>query len=118
VCERKRDDESRSFSEPVAFCFDVAVMQLDDVSRDRQSESEAAAFCVSFGLAESLEDAHGRTHEMVGVLPGHVTMRPLRMSLGYVDVTLTLPKLRATIAPSRTIARGPIRWTPRMPTSG
>ena len=54
-------------------------------------------------LAESLEDAHGRTHEMVGVLPGHVTMRPLRMSLGYVDVTLTLPTL---LGPAGTRARG------------
>ncbi|PYN09446.1 MAG: cobyrinate a,c-diamide synthase [Candidatus Rokuibacteriota bacterium] len=54
-------------------------------------------------LAESLEDAHGRTHEMVGVLPGHVTMRPLRMSLGYVDVTLTLPTL---LGPTGTRARG------------
>jgi len=40
---------------------------------------------------------------MVGVLPGHVTMRPLRMSLGYVDVTLTLPTL---LGPTGTRARG------------
>ncbi len=54
-------------------------------------------------LAESLEDAEGRTHEMVGVLPGRVTMRPPRMSLGYVDVTLTSPTL---LGPAGTLARG------------
>jgi cobyrinic acid a,c-diamide synthase len=54
-------------------------------------------------LAESLEDAGGRTHEMVGVLPGRVTMRPPRMSLGYVDVTLTSPTL---LGPAGTLARG------------
>jgi cobyrinic acid a,c-diamide synthase len=40
-------------------------------------------------LAESLEDAEGRVHEMVGVLPARVTMRPPRLSLGYVEVTFT-----------------------------
>jgi len=42
-------------------------------------------------LAQSLEDAEGGVHEMVDVLPARVTMRPPRMSLGYVDVTLTAP---------------------------
>ncbi len=42
-------------------------------------------------LAQSLEDAEGGVHEMVDVLPARVTMRPPRMSLGYVGVTLTAP---------------------------
>jgi cobyrinic acid a,c-diamide synthase len=54
-------------------------------------------------LAESLQDAEGHTHEMVGVLPARVTMRPPRMSLGYVDVTLTAPTL---LGPAGTLARG------------
>ena len=54
-------------------------------------------------LAESLEDANGRTHEMVGILPGHVTMRPPRMSLAYVNVTLRSPTL---LGPAGTAARG------------
>ena len=54
-------------------------------------------------LAESLEDADGRVHEMVGLLPARVTMRPPRMSLGYVDVTLTAP---TPLGPAGTVARG------------
>jgi len=54
-------------------------------------------------LAELLEDAGGRVHEMVGVLPARVTMRPPRMSLGYVDVTLTAP---TPLGPAGTVARG------------
>jgi cobyrinic acid a,c-diamide synthase len=54
-------------------------------------------------LAESLEDADGRVHEMVGLLPARVTMRPPRMSLGYLGVTLTAP---TPLGPAGTIARG------------
>jgi cobyrinic acid a,c-diamide synthase len=54
-------------------------------------------------LAEALEDADGHVHEMVGLLPARVTMRPPRMSLGYVDVTLTAPTL---LGPAGTVARG------------
>ena len=54
-------------------------------------------------LAESLEDADGRVHEMVGVLPARVTMRPPRMSLGYLAVTLTAP---TPLGPAGTVARG------------
>ena len=38
-------------------------------------------------LAEALEDDDGVTHEMVGVLPATVRMRPRRLSLGYTEVT-------------------------------
>ena len=54
-------------------------------------------------LAESLEDADGRVHEMVGVLQARVTMRPPRMSLGYLGVTLTAP---TPLGPAGTVARG------------
>jgi cobyrinic acid a,c-diamide synthase len=54
-------------------------------------------------LAESLEDSQGRCHEMVGILPARVTMLPPRMSLGYVEVTLTAPTL---LGPAGVIARG------------
>jgi cobyrinic acid a,c-diamide synthase len=40
-------------------------------------------------LAETLEDAEGCEHAMVGVLPSRVRMRPPRMTLGYADVRLT-----------------------------
>lgn len=39
-------------------------------------------------LADSLEDADGATHAMVGLLPARVHMRPRRLSLGYTEVTL------------------------------
>jgi len=54
-------------------------------------------------LAQSLEDAEGGVHEMVDVLPARVTMRPPRMSLGYVDVTLTAP---TPLGPPGAVARG------------
>jgi cobyrinic acid a,c-diamide synthase len=54
-------------------------------------------------LADSLEDVEGRTHEMVGVFPARVTMRPPRMSLGYVEVALTSPTV---LGPAGTLARG------------
>ena len=54
-------------------------------------------------LAQSLEDAGGRVHEMAGVLPGRVTMRPARMSLGYVEVTLNTPTM---LGPAGTVVRG------------
>ena len=45
---------------PVAEAFalrgDLAVVQLDDVAGDRQSESEAAAFVRALGLAQAVED--------------------------------------------------------------
>ena len=54
-------------------------------------------------FAESLEDADGHVHEMVGVLPARVSMRPPRMSLGYVDVALTAA---TPLGPAGTVARG------------
>ena len=55
VRERQRDDESCPFSESFALGANLAVMQLDDVSRDRQSESQAASLRRSLGLTQSLE---------------------------------------------------------------
>lgn len=40
-------------------------------------------------LAGALEDLDGVTHTMVGLLPTTVRMRPRRLSLAYVGVTLT-----------------------------
>jgi cobyrinic acid a,c-diamide synthase len=54
-------------------------------------------------LADSLEDAHGVAHEMVGVLPASVTMRPSFLCLGYASVTTTAPSL---LGPAGTTARG------------
>jgi len=54
-------------------------------------------------FAESLEDADGDVHEMVGLLPARVTLRPPRMSLSYVDVTLTA---HTPLGPSGGVARG------------
>jgi cobyrinic acid a,c-diamide synthase len=39
-------------------------------------------------LARALEDADGETHELVGVLPATVRMRPRRLTLGYTEVRL------------------------------
>jgi len=39
-------------------------------------------------LAEALEDLDGRDHEMVGLLPTTVRMRPRRLTLGYTEVEL------------------------------
>jgi cobyrinic acid a,c-diamide synthase len=44
-------------------------------------------------LAESLEDAAGRVHPMVGVLPAAVRMREHGVTLGYAEVTLAAPTL-------------------------
>jgi cobyrinic acid a,c-diamide synthase len=44
-------------------------------------------------LAESLEDAAGRVHPMVGVLPAAVRMREHGVTLGYAEVTLVAPTL-------------------------
>ena len=54
-------------------------------------------------LAETLEDAGGVTHEMVGVLPAAVRMRPALLCLGYTGVTTTAPSL---LGPAGTTARG------------
>ena len=42
-------------------------------------------------LADSLEDANGVAHEMVGVLPARASMRPSVLCLGYTSVTTTAP---------------------------
>jgi len=54
-------------------------------------------------LADALEDLAGNVHEMVGILPATVRMRPRRLSLGYITVTTTAPSL---LGPTGTIARG------------
>jgi cobyrinic acid a,c-diamide synthase len=54
-------------------------------------------------LAEALEDDEGITHEMAGVLPAIVRMRPRRLSLGYTTVTTLVPSL---LGPAGTVARG------------
>lgn len=40
-------------------------------------------------LCEALQDAEGLVHEMVGVLPARVSLRPSRLSLAYVALELT-----------------------------
>ena len=91
---------------------ELDAQQLADNARCRQSVRRFAldpgrpvyAECGGLMyLAESLEDADGRVHEMVGLLPARVTMRPPRMSLGYVGVTLTAP---TPLGPAGTVARG------------
>ena len=54
-------------------------------------------------LSEALEDDDGVTHEMVGVLPAVVRMRPRRLSLGYTTLTTLAPSL---LGPAGTVARG------------
>jgi cobyrinic acid a,c-diamide synthase len=54
-------------------------------------------------LTDALEDDEGVIHEMVGVLPATVRMRPRRMSLGYATVTTTAP---SPLGPAGVIARG------------
>jgi len=44
-------------------------------------------------LAEALEDLEGRGHEMVGLLPTTVRMRPRRLTLGYTEVELAVPSI-------------------------
>ena len=91
---------------------ELDAQQLADNARCRQSVRRFAldpgrpvyAECGGLMyLAESLEDADGRVHEMVGLLPARVTMRPPRMSLGYLGVTLTAP---TPLGPAGTVARG------------
>jgi len=91
---------------------ELDAQQLTDNARCRQSVRRFAldagrpvyAECGGLMyLAESLEDAEGRVHEMVGLLPARVTMRPPRMSLGYLGVTLTAP---TPLGPAGTVARG------------
>lgn len=54
-------------------------------------------------LADALEDDDGVVHEMAGVLPTTVRMRPRRLSLGYVAVTTTAA---SPLGPAGTAARG------------
>src|SRR5947209_16624184 len=79
---------------------ELDAQQLADNARCRQSVRRFAldpgrpvyAECGGLMyLAESLEDAEGRVHEMVGLLPARVTMRPPRMSLGYLGCPLPAP---------------------------
>jgi cobyrinic acid a,c-diamide synthase len=44
-------------------------------------------------LADALQDDDGVTHEMVGILPATVRMRPRRMTLAYTTVTTTAATL-------------------------
>src|SRR3989442_12279127 len=54
-------------------------------------------------LAETLGDAEGVAHPMVGVLPAAVRLEPRRMALGYAEVVLTRD---TPIGPARAVARG------------
>jgi cobyrinic acid a,c-diamide synthase len=54
-------------------------------------------------LAESLEDAGGAAHPMVGVLPTRVRMSERRLALGYTEVAFTG---ETPLGPSGAIARG------------
>ena len=54
-------------------------------------------------LADTLEGMDGAIHEMVGVLPATVRLRPRRLSLGYTSITTTAPTL---LGPAGTTARG------------
>ncbi len=54
-------------------------------------------------LAEALEDEAGDLHPMVGVLPTRVTMKPKRLTLGYVEVEVTRD---TPLAPAGTVVRG------------
>jgi cobyrinic acid a,c-diamide synthase len=54
-------------------------------------------------LAEALEDDDGVAHEMVGILPATVRMRPRRLSLGYTAVTTCAP---SPLGAPGTTARG------------
>jgi cobyrinic acid a,c-diamide synthase len=54
-------------------------------------------------LAESLEDADGGVHAMVGVLPARVSMRPPRMTLGYVEAAFVAD---TPLGPVGAVARG------------
>ena len=54
-------------------------------------------------LADALEDGEGGVHEMAGVLPATVRMRPRRLSLGYTSVTTSAPSLLGAVG---TTARG------------
>jgi len=51
----QRHDERRAFADAGAFRGDVPLMQLDDVSRDRQTEPEAGAFRGAVALTQTLE---------------------------------------------------------------
>ena len=69
-------------------------------------ESGGAVYAECGGLmylADALEDLDGGVHEMVGVLPATVRMRPRRLSLGYTTITTTAPSL---LGPPGTLARG------------
>lgn len=54
-------------------------------------------------LAEVLEDEAGEFHQMVGVLPTTVRMRPKHLTLGYALVEVTRP---TPLAPAGAVARG------------
>jgi cobyrinic acid a,c-diamide synthase len=54
-------------------------------------------------LADALEDLDGEIHEMVGVLPSTVHMKPRRLSLGYTTVVTSAPSLLGSVG---TVARG------------
>src|SRR4051795_11260980 len=52
----QRYGEPCAFAEAFGFGADVAVVEVDDVAGDRETESEAAAFGGGVGLAEALEN--------------------------------------------------------------
>jgi cobyrinic acid a,c-diamide synthase len=54
-------------------------------------------------LADALEDLEGLRHEMVGLLPTTVRMRPRRLTLGYTEVRFAE---RSILGPAGTTVRG------------
>ena len=55
--QRQVDTEDRSFAQALAFGRDRPAMQLDEVTRNGESQTEAALFSRnrSFGLAKTIE---------------------------------------------------------------
>lgn len=54
-------------------------------------------------LAETLEDLDGVTHQMVGILPSTVRMRPRRLTLSYTEVEFTA---ESPLGPAGSLSRG------------
>src|SRR5262249_59458745 len=78
---------------------------LDGVRKMAEAGRPICAECGGLMyLAEVLEDLEGRAHEMVGVLPTTVRMRPRRLTLGYTEGEPAAPPVPR---PARPPATGP-----------